>query len=326
VMCDKMVAKLMEEKLNVKDFTPLQDKVHKLEGSMKDNRTILSDGGGGQDVSAVVKRIILNLEDKIMVIEKRVEALIERRALDAENMSMVTQSPSDFAPSRSQTASADLAAMQTLSVELQNMGQAVGQLRQDINVSRVDIDQIAEHGHQQVELAQRLNVLVEGASGESGETGGTTTLSLNRVQVMVSAAARQLVAGSKWITKETFDLRYTELRKEASSSTRQLQTQMEELQSLVSRAVALGGNSNVGSANPSTAKLPKMLVKRGAGDEGESLEWPEVPGDRLYDKAGARNPRPGTHLGAPGMIANGNALTPRTAPSPRGPGRPGTRG
>lgn len=49
----------------------------------------------------------------------------------------------------------------------------------------------------------RAQVSVEGAGDENGETGGTAALSLSRVQVMISAAARQLVAGSKWITKDT---------------------------------------------------------------------------------------------------------------------------
>merc|ERR1719188_1915764 len=125
------------------------------------------------------------------------------------------------------------------------------------------MDQIHEQGQQHVELAQRLNVLVEGTVEEAaGETGSTTALSLNRVQVMISAAARQLVAGSKWITKETFDLRIGEIRKEYMSGNRQLQGQLEELTGLLSSKVKFDAPSVMGpSATPSTQQLlPRMLI------------------------------------------------------------------
>lgn len=52
-------------KVNTKDFGEMQDKVVKLELSVRDNRTILGDGnnGGGGEINTLVKRIILNMED-----------------------------------------------------------------------------------------------------------------------------------------------------------------------------------------------------------------------------------------------------------------------
>merc|ERR1712151_126435 len=94
-------------------------------------------------------------------------------------------------------------------------------------------------GH--VELAQRLNVFVE-SNDVMGNGDDGTSLSLGRVQVMIAAAARQLVAGSKWITKETFDIRIGELRKEYMYSSRQMQAQLEELGALFMKSIPPNSN------------------------------------------------------------------------------------
>jgi len=337
---EKQVQKLTDEKLSNKDFADWQDKVHKLEHAMKDNRQILTDAGGSE-INAVVKRIILNMEDKIMVLEKKVEALIEARAEAAGSTSPTALTMQETttagggglspSPSRPGTSVQEVAAVNAIGAELESMASVMSQLKQDISISKVDIEQIHEQGHQHMELAQRLNVLVENAMGESGETGGTTALSLNRVQVMISAAARQLVAGSKWITKETFDLRVGEIRKEYLSGDRQLHNQLEELTSVLSSKVQFNQPSTAGpSATPSTQQLlPRMLITRNNGSrEADIVEWPETSRSPLLDKAGGTKStlkdRPGTHLGA-ATAAVHNAGLPRSARGP-GTGRPGTRG
>jgi hypothetical protein len=140
-------------------------------------------------------------------------------------------------------------------------------LKQDINLSKVDIEHIAEQGQQHIDLAQRLNVLVEGAATATGVGDEGTVLSLNRVQVMIAAAARQLVAGSKWITKETFDLRITEMRKEYLNGSRHVQTQIE------AQLAELGGLllKILPPNQLATIKLPKMLAGRPLTEQAPEL-------------------------------------------------------
>lgn len=333
---EKQVAKLNQEKVNTKDFGEMQDKVVKLELSVRDNRTILGDGnnGGGGEINTLVKRIILNMEDKLMVLEKKVDALIESRGVDVEqllDLATGTAQSRTGSPGRAVSNGASPrreGGVQSIGSELQNLNQAIVQLKQEISLSRLDIEQISEAGHQQMELAQRLQVSVEGAGDENGETGGTAALSLSRVQVMISAAARQLVAGSKWITKETFDFRMGEFRKEYMSGSRHLQSQLEDLgAALVSMknnitAFSSAGPSVMHSANTSAVRLlPKMLQVKRPG-ESDALEWPEVA-----EKVGALRPmkdRQSSHHGGavPPPASGGGNLLPR--PSPR-VGRPSTR-
>merc|ERR1711964_802012 len=126
--------------------------------------------------------------------------------------------------------------MQSLNIELTNMNSMLLQLKQEINLSKVDIEHIADQGQQHVELVQRLNVLVESTS-DDGDDGKSVSLSMERVQVMVAAAARQIVAGSKWITKEAFDLRVGEFRREYLCTIRQVQAQMEDLTAVLANVV-----------------------------------------------------------------------------------------
>ncbi|CAE8583079.1 unnamed protein product [Polarella glacialis] len=253
------VAKLQKEKVPTLDHGVLLDKVMKLEGSMRDNRQILSTSDG-QEVSALVKRIILNMEDKMMAIEKKIEALAEGRPIEPFGGE---SSPRQSSPRHSQAASnnaagnpplaADAQALLSVSAELSSMTQVVQQLKNEINVTKVDMEQITEQGQQGFELASRMSVLVESAVGMEEDEG--TVLSLNRIQVMIAAAARQLVAGSKWITKETFDHRVSDMRSEYMGESRRLQVHYEDLSLSISKV-----NAQAGSLVGGPTKLPKMIV------------------------------------------------------------------
>merc|ERR1719331_2096832 len=110
-------------------------------------------------------------------------------------------------------------------------------------MSKLSMDHMRDQQIQAEELAQRLNIVIE-----DGDVG--TTLSLSRVQVMVAAAARQLVAGSKWVTQEVFDHRFAELQKELQGFAREVQGQIQDVQ-------ARGPtNPNIGSK-----KLPNLAKK-----------------------------------------------------------------
>lgn len=272
-MMDKGLTKLEQEKVNTPDHAKLLEKVQKLELSMRDNRAILNDAGasGGQEINAVVKRIILNMEDKLMVLEKKVEALVDSRppaaAAAAEDLSPVSRAgggglavdASPRSPGRATNAGAQEALIVSLGSELSNITQAVQALKQDINLSKVDMAQISEQGQQYLDLAHRLNVVTEGL----GDMDEGMMLSLQRVQVMIAAAARQLVAGSKWVTKETFDLRLNEMRKEYLGATRTAQARVEELNITFLKALSPGQTTTttLQATLPPATKLPKMVVR-----------------------------------------------------------------
>lgn len=271
---EKAINGIQKGKVNVTEFVTVRDKVVRLEVTMRDNRTILAESGG-QELSAVVKRIILNMEDKIMMIEKKIEALCQGRvAAQQDGAIRFDQQAVNVRPL---TASQE-AALGSLGTEISQMTQVVQQLKQDINVSKVEVEQISEQGMQSLELANRLNVLVENAFPGAEEEG--TVLSLNRVQVMVATAARQLVAGSKWVTKETFDSRLSEMRSEYMSENRHLHVQIEDLGSRVSKVV-LPGSAQLQLALP--GKLPKMPLKKSYVEQdrdplsgGDSTDWSPV--------------------------------------------------
>lgn len=312
--------KIEKEKVSVVEYNALFEKMTKLEGSMRDNRQILG-GAGGQEVNAFVKRIILNMEDKLMVLEKKVDLLTEGRPADATPQGGPVPGGLLAAATATATAttSAQDAQLQTLGAELSTMTQAVTQLRQEINLSKVDMEQILMQGQLQADLAQKLNVYVEKAApGDGPGAGGTedepgTILSLTRVQVMISAAARQLVAGNKWVTKEAFDSRIAEMRKEYMNGARQLQAQIEDVGSTMLRSSPAAGGA--GNAGP---KLPKMLAKRQLAEGGaETLEWPpalavEAAPDKQGRYPGGRPPgsAPAAITGAGGAGGLG-ASTPR---------------
>ncbi|CAJ1357902.1 unnamed protein product [Effrenium voratum] len=80
---------------------------------------------------------------------------------------------------------------------------------------------------------------------------------------MVAAAARQLVAGSKWITKETFDSRFDQIRGEYLKELRQVQAKLEDLSS----KTAAPNLASVQVTMPTMpAKLPKMILQHVAQD------------------------------------------------------------
>jgi len=94
-----------------------------------------------------------------------------------------------------------------------------------------------------------------------------TILSLNRVQVMIAAAARQLVAGSKWITKETFDARLGEMRSEYLAETRQIHVKIDDVTSRMAKVVSTTALVSV------PTKLPKMIVNRFADESADSADF-----------------------------------------------------
>jgi hypothetical protein len=254
---EKQLTKVDQEKVPVSEYLYLQEKVLKLESSMRDNRQILSDTAGGSEVNQVVKRIILNMEDKIMVLEKKMDLILEGRTNEAESLHRRDEDAAAEVRQagrqpivQASTAPAPDGALESLGNDLSAMSQAVSQLKHDVNLSRVNMDSIREQGLQATELAQRLTILVEGPDGDAG-----TVLSLNRVQVMVAAAARQLVAGSKWVTQETFDMRIGDLRKECVGFMRQVQAQIEDVQIVPRFQPQL-------LANAGPKKLPSVMTDR----------------------------------------------------------------
>eukprot|EP00427_Karlodinium_veneficum_P054746 CAMPEP_0169416524 /NCGR_PEP_ID=MMETSP1017-20121227/63170_1 /TAXON_ID=342587 /ORGANISM="Karlodinium micrum, Strain CCMP2283" /LENGTH=1481 /DNA_ID=CAMNT_0009524481 /DNA_START=87 /DNA_END=4531 /DNA_ORIENTATION=+ len=259
---EKHLAKLEVEKVSMTEYSILQEKIVKLDSSMRDNRQILSGSTGGADMSQVVKRIILNMEDKILMLEKKMDLVLEgRQAAEIDAQKQGENPGLSLPPSRSTsrrpslapgTAGAPLAndvGVAQLGGEIAAISEAVTILKQEVTLSKVNMDSIREQGAQASELAQRLNILVESPDGDTG-----TTLSLNRVQVMVAAAARQLVAGSKWVTQDIFDTRLHELRKECIGFMRQVQTHVDEMHSQKLQPQIL---SNLGPK-----KLPSVVADK----------------------------------------------------------------
>lgn len=285
------VSKLHKEKASSNEFSLLLEKVKKLEYYTKDSRQLLSQGVGDQEVSVVVKRIILNMEDKIMLLENRVNAIVEGGKFVARPDHEI---PRPASPEEATEM------MQNLGAELASMSQAVLQLKQDIGVSKADIDLVVQQGWEQVELAQKLQVEVDEG----------TVLTWTRVQVMVAAAARALVAGSKWITKETFDLRIGELRKEYLNSARHQQAQVEsvasalkvqlqptQLQWMPSQAMAvMVAQPKLQQAMQTT--LPKMNVRLNATQD-TFLKTPRQDG-----KLSARRPNTVIAADRPLVVTN----------------------
>jgi len=99
---DAAVAKLQTEKVGSTDFGNVLDRLSKLEKSMGDNRAILNDAGGSE-INAVVKRIILNMEDKIMMLEKKVDALAEGRAVESESHGIASAPSLDVSTATTRT-------------------------------------------------------------------------------------------------------------------------------------------------------------------------------------------------------------------------------
>ncbi|CAE7572296.1 CPK16 [Symbiodinium natans] len=157
-------------------------------------------------------------------------------------------------------------------------------------------------GQQNLELASRLHVYVQSSSIEGMDDEGTA-LSLNRVQVMIAAAARQLVAGNKWITKEVFDGRLDQIRSEYLKELRQIQARLEDQSS--SKALGVTPVVTVSS------KLPKMMLQH-MPNEATAAIHAEAP-DRL-GTAPASGTRPIPAVALP-LSARGGALRPSTVDS-----------
>lgn len=279
---------LEQEKASSNDAISLAERVQKLEYSMKDTRHILSDPGGS-DISPVVKRIILNMEDKIMVLDKKLDAVNTvvfrydgggTEGSSPKALAILDKDPSDSpgtatdgmdlsaaAPGRA-TDTSVRDKVSHLNSELVSMHETVTKLRQELHVSQAHMDHIHEQGKSFVDMASKLNVVVDGAVATVGGESEGTVLSLNRVQVMIAAASRQLIAGSKWVTRETFDQRVTELRKEYVNGSRKMQAdidaQLEEVGNLLMKPVP-----HVAAEGQSSTKLPRMLagVGRNAADQ-----------------------------------------------------------
>jgi len=295
---EKSIIKLEIEKLPVTEYASLLEKVAKLEHSMRDNRQILSDSGGGTEVNHMVKRIILNMEDKIMLLEKKLEAILEGRTAGENFASAVTTRPN------TSNAGINEGVSEAVGLELSTISQAVSQLKQDVNLSKVSMDQIREQEIRSTEMAQRLNIIID-----DGEVD--TTLSLSRVQVMVAAAARQLVAGSKWVTQEMFDARMTEMKREFFGFMREAQTQIEDMQEHAKVMYSATGASVPRKLPNVPRKLPSL--EAGNPDGG----W-EV-GDDFGNTSSKAKTAPNFH---PGVVKGPLKFSPQNAPgSARGPGR-----
>jgi len=312
---ERAVQKLEKEKANVSDHSSLLDRLSKLEGSMRDNRQILS-GTGSQDINAFVKRIILNLEDKIMLLERKVDCLAEGRPIEPSDRSRATSPDKSPVVSARGGGGANLTSgkqeshVQAIGAELSAMQQAVSQLKQDVQLSKVEMDHVLEQGQLHADLAQRLSVYVEKAGEDAGSVEPGAALSMNRVQVMITAAARQLVAGSKWVTKETFDSRLGEVRKEYLGASRQLQAQLEEVGGLVLKVMPSLGTGQ---------RLPKVAKTEGSVD---GVEWASaLPADLGQEKqvrymtkerppGSPASTVPGLNLAVPGQRKAGQSQRP----------------
>eukprot|EP00929_Paragymnodinium_shiwhaense_P093058 TRINITY_DN53117_c0_g1_i1.p1 TRINITY_DN53117_c0_g1~~TRINITY_DN53117_c0_g1_i1.p1 ORF type:complete len:1853 (-),score=474.56 TRINITY_DN53117_c0_g1_i1:312-5870(-) len=291
---ESKIAKFEYAMVDPTEFQLLRDTVAKLEGSMRDNRQILA-GEAGSEVSALVKRIILNIEDKIIVLEKKVESLakIAGRGVaqtvqdagaqaEAQTLGIHAAIQSQTSPSsprnerlspsgearmspRGERAtvpdtggptvhldvethavvSAELetqkAQTSALSMELLALTKGVQSLKQDISINKAEMNALTEQSVKNQELAERLQVSVESSQGDDDGM----QLSLNRVQVMIAAASRQLVAGSKWVTQEAFDGRLADARHEYLSSYRHLQAQIEDIGGALAKAIARGPGTHL---------------------------------------------------------------------------------
>jgi len=325
---EKTILKVEKEKVGSSELAAVQEGIVKLEASMRDNRTILGEGGGGQELNQVVKRIILNMEDKIMLIEKRIDALIENPSL-LSSLPRDTASRREYSPPRTGTRSRTYSALtdadgdgpvQVLTSELATIGQGVSQLKHEIGQSRAEIEHIMEQTHHHDELSQRLRVVIEGIAATADDEG--TALSLDRVQVMIAAAARQLVAGNKWVTKEVFDLRFSDLRHECFSHSRQLQTSVDELFAVFAKLTTPSPN-HAGSA----MRLPKVLpvaekVPLARQQQYINPVWPQNKGDA--DEQQQR--LPGTAPAAPTSEKGLGGTAPRHTPRRLQHERPGSTG
>eukprot|EP00931_Biecheleriopsis_adriatica_P036055 TRINITY_DN2078_c0_g2_i1.p1 TRINITY_DN2078_c0_g2~~TRINITY_DN2078_c0_g2_i1.p1 ORF type:complete len:1752 (+),score=531.49 TRINITY_DN2078_c0_g2_i1:52-5307(+) len=312
-LCETSVDAVQKRKLDKSEFVNLNEKVLKLEVSLRDNRQILSESGG-QEINAVVKRIILNMEDKIMVLERKIDALAESRRQGTAVDSPRGPSPVAEAVQSRRGASAmshpEDSAIQSLGEEVAAIGEAMRSLKQDISVSRVHIDEISEQGQHSLELASRLHVLVESA-GLEGSDDDATVLSLNRVQVMIAAAARQLVAGSKWVTKESFDSRFTDMRGEYLKEARQLNVKIEDVSS---RLTKMAQNSAAVQVAVPATKLPKMLVQQQVALPSPHVSVSEEEPGTARSAPGAKRQLLGPPLSARGgarPVSEGRRVLPR---------------
>jgi len=240
---------LQLEKATDKDLTATSEKVKLLEIAIKSSTKALTEGSG-PEVNVVIKRIILGMEDKLMLLENKVQALIDGGAVVGGG------------------AVSGGGTLQGLPVELgqeiEQATQAVQKLKQDVGLSKADLDSIKVQLATHTDVAQRINVLVESITPGEGESNDNAdTLTLPRVQVMIAAAARQLVAGSKWVTREAFDYRISEVQREVQFSSRQLLGQVEEM-------VATTGRAPPPPAATGGGLLPKVI------DAGRALQYVEA--------------------------------------------------
>ncbi|CAK0831121.1 unnamed protein product [Prorocentrum cordatum] len=263
------VKTLQSEKATVKDLTALSEKVKLLEIAIKSSSKALTESSG-PEVNVVVKRIILGMEDKLMLLENKIQALINGGVAVGGD------------------AGGGMATLQGLPVEqteklgqdIEHATQAVQKLKQEVGLSKADLDSVKMQLATHIDIAQRINVLVESVSpGEGESSDGAGSLTLSRVQVMIAAAARQLVAGSKWVTREAFDHRISEIQSQVQLSSRQLLGQVEEMVATSGRALQPPAAANGGL-------LPKVVTAKQAGG---TLQLQYVEAERASQSA--RGPR-----------------------------------
>lgn len=293
---EKETQKLALQKAGQHEMTLMMEKITKLESSMRDNRSILS-SAGGQEISAVVKRIILNMEDKILILERRVDGIVEGREYKDLSREGIGVAPSSTTSGVQPTG--DEAQVQQMSNDVSGLAQMMQQLMQDVNLNKVEMEQMHKQAIYNDELSHRLTVAIENSKEEEA-----TTLSLNRVQLMIQTAARHLVAGSKWVTKDTFDMRILDLRKEYNSSSRQLQVQLEDLNTTVK---ALTG-SNPGRKLPAVTSGEKLPNKGfGADPALDQASGRIITAAVQKDVAGLRALTPPLSHRGPRPFSTGNA-------------------
>eukprot|EP00928_Gymnodinium_smaydae_P034776 TRINITY_DN2457_c0_g1_i1.p1 TRINITY_DN2457_c0_g1~~TRINITY_DN2457_c0_g1_i1.p1 ORF type:complete len:1544 (-),score=363.19 TRINITY_DN2457_c0_g1_i1:108-4712(-) len=259
---ESKILALEREKASSAETVLLQERMLKIEVSMRDNRALLGEAGVGHELSAVVKRIILNLEDKIMVLEKKVNALVDcapaalaSLSQDAAWVLRPTQGESAAPSPRGRDDAEQAAAAEEISA----MSSVIQQLKQEIGLRRAEIEHLVLQSRTQNQLVDRLQVVVHSVASKEDDEG--TALSMARVQVMISAAARHLLAGNHWVTREGFDDRFGEARKEYLGSIRQLQMQVEDIQDTLAKA----GSPISGAVTAmSGARLPRVLALGGA--------------------------------------------------------------
>jgi len=219
---DTMGQKLQQEKASIDDLSEVSAKIQKLESSSRDNRQLL-DGAGGSEVSDVVKRIILNMEDKIMLIDRKVETLVQSGPPNSgPGLSpKVNQESTATLPSQPTTGvglSKD-ASLVSINSDISQMMEKVVLLDKKIQETSTEVDRYRDEDKAHWDLVEQLQTSVAADSGATAITEAT-------VQVMIAGAVRKVATAERWVTRHYLDQRSVDLKREFNTSFGQLRKEL----------------------------------------------------------------------------------------------------